>query len=146
MSNFIEKYPVVVIGGVIAGGLLIRKYIHNRNIQAQNDAAHAEELASNPWLMQTGSSYDAYQYYKVTSANTRVVYGVGNETNLVSTDMLNNALRNQHDEIMQEVAFQVDSLRESFDDYWNDPYMQAVESAAGNNQMSYPTPTSGGHD
>lgn len=144
MSNFIEKYPIVVVAGAIGAGLVLRQYLHNRKIQAQNDAAHAEELASNPWLMQTGASYDAYQYYKVTSANTRLVYGVGNETNLVSTDMLNNALHNQRDEIMQEVSMQIDALRGSFDDYWNDPYMQSVESAAGNNQIPYPT--QGGHD
>lgn len=142
MANFIERQPILTIALAIGGGLLIRSIYRRR--AASQQSAYQQQLINdqNPWMMLTGNKMDAYQYYATSTQNTRLVYGVGQEVNLVSTEMLNNALQNQHDQILQEVNLEINSLRDSFDTYIQNsaynPYETAIAGAAAGQQMSFP--------
>lgn len=146
MSNPIEKYPIVVIAGAIGAGLLLRRFFWQRAVTNQRATEQAIYQDQNPWNMQTTAAMDAFQYYTVSTAQTRFVYGVGQEVNLVSTEMLDNALQQQHDQIIQEVQAMILGTQENIDSYINNaynPYNVAIAGAANGNQMSLPANTDG---
>lgn len=92
--------------GAIAGGVALRRFLRRRVDRSEANAAQLakdEQLAGNPWLLQT-QAMDAYSYYTTANQNTRFVYGVGQEVNLVDTQLLNSALEKLHGDILAEVA------------------------------------------
>lgn len=94
----------IIIAGiaVIGAGFALRSYMARAADSAAVQAAQSETQDQNPWLMHT-QALDAYQFYASSTQETRFVYGVGNETTLVSTEMLNTALANQRAELLEEM-------------------------------------------
>lgn len=145
MPNFVERYPIPVIAAAIAGGLLLRQYRKRAAQSTQRATEQAINTDANPWNIQTTSAMDAFSYYTVATSNSRLVYGVGQEVNLVSTNMLDAALKQQHDQIMQEVGTQISALQEGWDAYVYNPYDTAISGAVNGSHAEY-TQSIGGHD
>ena len=142
MSSFIERYPIALIAGAVASGLLIRAYLKRRAINDTGAQAQAVYQDQNPWQMLTPYSLDAYQYYTTSTSNSRFVYGDGKEVALVSTDMLQNALDQQKVEILTEVRHELSALSGGTDQFISDggfnPYDVAIAGAARGQQMAFP--------
>ena len=134
---------LVLVGAIIGAGFGARALRNSYMQRAAVNEAQALNNERNPWLMQT-SALDAYSYYTTSTNETKFVYGVGNETNLVSTDMLQNALDNLHSDILTEVGQMYNSMPgNNMESYFgsadtNNPYWQQINQAIERDAASSP--------
>lgn len=133
---------LLLVSAIIAGGFLVRTLLLKRVDTFNAQEAKKSYIDNNPWLMHT-AAMDAYQYYQVSSSNTRLVYGVGNEVDLVSSGMMQNAIERMHNEIISEVQqmYQGDT-NHNYGSYFgsggsndsdNSPYWQEINRAIDSN-------------